>query len=275
MDITVHGHKTFCYTGGKTQDSTKPTVLFIHGALNDHSVWILQTRYLAHHGWNVLAPDLPGHGKSAGDPPQSVEAAAEFVLALMDAAGLKRAAIVGHSFGSLIALEVAGRAPERISHLVLAGTAFPMKVSPALLATSLAEPFKAIDMVNVFSHSMLAPPPSAFGPGSWLYGGARALMRRVLASNQKVNLFHTGFKACDDYTQGVAAMQRVSAPILFILGKRDQMTPAKAAQALIDQAIQGKVVVVTLDAGHQMMLEAPDGVLFAIRDFLALPVKID
>jgi len=43
--------------------------VFIHGVLNDHSVWILQSRYLAHHNWNVLAIDLPGHGKSGGEPP--------------------------------------------------------------------------------------------------------------------------------------------------------------------------------------------------------------
>jgi pimeloyl-ACP methyl ester carboxylesterase len=267
MKINVNGHTTFCYTGGKTYDGTQPTLVFVHGALNDHSVWILQTRYMAHHGWNVLAPDLPGHGKSAGDPPLTVEAAADFVLALIDAAGLERVAIVGHSFGSLIALEVAGRAPERIRHLVLAGTAFPMKVSAALLSMSLNAPLKAIDMVNVFSHSTLAPPPSALGPGSWLYGGSRALMLRVLASNPTVNLFHAGFKACDDYTHGAAAMRQVTAPTLFILGQRDQMTPAKAAQLLVDHAANSKVVV--LDAGHQMMLEAPDGVLFAIRDFLA------
>ena len=84
MELVVHGSKTFCYTGGKPFDAAKPTVIFLHGVLNDHSVWILQTRSLAHHGWNVLAPDLPGHGKSAGDPPTSVEAAADFVLALMD-----------------------------------------------------------------------------------------------------------------------------------------------------------------------------------------------
>ncbi|MCB2044164.1 MAG: alpha/beta fold hydrolase, partial [Rhodoferax sp.] len=88
MELVVHGSKTFCYTGGKPFDAQKPTVIFLHGVLNDHSVWILQTRSLAHHGWNVLAPDLPGHGKSAGDPPTSVEAAADFVLALMDAAGV-------------------------------------------------------------------------------------------------------------------------------------------------------------------------------------------
>ena len=86
MKLTVSGHETFCYTGGKPYDGTKPTVVFIHGVLNDHSVWTLQTRYFAHHGWNVLAPDLPGHCRSAGDPPRTVEQAAAFVIALLDAA---------------------------------------------------------------------------------------------------------------------------------------------------------------------------------------------
>ena len=184
----------------------------------------------------------------------------------MDAAGVARVALAGHSFGSLMALEAAARAPARVSHLMLVGTAFPMKVAPALLETSLQQPLKAIDMVNVFSHSMLAPPPSALGPGTWIYGGSRALMRRVLASNPNVNLFHLGFKACDDYRNGEAAMLQVQAPVLFILGKRDQMTPARAAQPLIAKAQNAKVVL--LDAGHQMMLEAPDGVLGAMREFL-------
>ena len=267
MDITVNGHETFCYTAGKAFDPAKPTVVFVHGALNDHSVWILQSRYLANHGWNVLALDLPGHGKSAGSAPQTVEAAAEFVLALIDAAGLSRVALVGHSFGSLIALEVAARAPTRTSHLVLAGTAFPMKVSPVLLDASLHTPQKAIDMVTVLSHSMLAAPPSALGPGTWLHGNTKVLMRRLLAGNPRENIFHLGFKACDAYAGGEAAMQKVAAPILFVLGRRDQMAPAKAAQALVRGAKNGTVALV--DAGHQMMTEAPDAVLFAIRDFLA------
>ena len=267
MYLQVNGHPTFCYTGGKPFDTAKPTVVFVHGALNDHSVWILQTRYLAHHGWNVLAPDLPGQGKSAGEPPATVEAGADFVLALLDAAKLERVALVGHSFGSLIALEASARAPQRVSHLVLAGTAFPMKVSPALLDASLNQPHQAIDMVTVFSHSMMAPPPSALGPGTWLHGSSKALMRRLLASNPRVNFFHAGFKACDAYTGGDTAMAKVSAPTLFVLGIRDQMTLPKAAQPLINAAKNGKVVMV--DAGHQMMTEAPDAVLFAIRDFLA------
>ena len=266
MHLTVNGHKTYCYTGGKAFDPARPSVLFIHGVLNDHSVWILQSRYFANHGWNVLAADLPGHCKSAGAPPDSVAQAADFVLALLDAAGLAQAALVGHSFGSLAVLEATALAPERVSKLALVGTAYPMRVSPALLDGALNQPLQAIDMVNTYSHSMLAPPPSALGPGTWLYGSSRALMRRVLASNTSANLFHTGFKACDDYRNGEAAIQRVSCPTLFLLGRDDQMTLPKSAQTLIDQARQGRVV--SVPAGHQMMTEAPDATLFALKDFL-------
>jgi pimeloyl-ACP methyl ester carboxylesterase len=266
MKFIVNEHSTYCYTGGKPFDAAKPTLIFIHGVLNDHSVWILQTRYLANHGWNVLALDLPGHCRSAGKPPATVEDAADFVIALMDAAGLEKAALVGHSLGSLIALEAASRAPERISQLVLVGAAFPMKVSPALLEASLNEPMKALEMVNVFSRSTLAPPPSAMGPGTWVYGASMALGRRVLASNTRVNLFHAGFKACDSYTHGEAAMEQVSCPVLFVLGSVDQMTPPKAAQGLIQKARDGKVVI--LPGGHQQMNETPEPMLAALNGFL-------
>ena len=266
MLLTVNGARTFCYTGGKAFDPAQPTVVFIHGVLNDHSVWILQTRYFANHGWNVLAVDLPGHCKSEGEPPRSVEEAADFVVALLDAAGVQKAALVGHSFGALVALEAAARAPERVTHLALVGIAFPMKVSPALLENAEHHPFKAIEMVNVYSHSMLAPPPSALGPGTWLYGGSRALMRHVLASNRKVNVFHRGFVACDSYAGGEAAIAKVQCPVLFLLGTNDAMTPPKAARSLQDRAKNGRTVLV--EGGHQMMTETPDAVLFALRDFL-------
>ena len=55
MYINVNGVQSYVYTAGKALDAAQPTVVFIHGVLNDHSVWILQSRYLANHGWNVLA----------------------------------------------------------------------------------------------------------------------------------------------------------------------------------------------------------------------------
>lgn len=270
MYLTVNGAATYCYTGGKPFDAAKPTAVLIHGVLNDHSVWALQSRYLANHGWNVLAVDLPGHSRSSGEAPASVEAAADFIAALLDAAGVQRAALVGHSWGSLIALEAASRLGERVSHLALVGTAYPMKVSPALIDASLNEPEKALRMVNVFSRSTLASPS---GAGFWVYGTGLALGRRVLRSNRQVNVFHRGFVACDSYAGGDAAMARITCPVLFALGEQDQMTTPKAAQGLIGVArAAGKAVTVThLPVGHHQMTEAPDATLFAIRDFLAAP----
>lgn len=273
MHISVSNQKIYAYAGGKPLDPAQPTLVFIHGVLNDHSVWILQTRYFAHHGFNVLAVDLPGHGKSEGHCPKTVEEAAEFVLKLLDALGVKKAGLIGHSWGSLIALHAASLAPERVSHLAMVGTAFPMKVSPALLDAALNAPMKAIEMVNTFSHSMLAPPPSALGPGTWLYGGSRALMRRVLASNANENVFYTGFQACDRYEGAFEALNRLLAltkseqpALLFIVGQADQMTTPKAAQALIDKAPSAKVARVA--GGHALMTEAPEETLAALQDFL-------
>ena len=271
MELIVNNAKTYCYTGGKPLDAAKPTVVFIHGVLNDHSVWILQSRYLANHGYNVLAVDLPGHCRSAGEAPSTVEEAADFIAALLDAAGVQKAALVGHSWGSLIALEAASRLKERVTHLVLVGTAFPMKVSPVLIEASLNEPMKALNMINVFSRSTLAAPPSALGPGTWVFGAGMALGRRVLASNPTVNVFHRGFKACDSYANGEQAMGGITCPVLFVLGAQDQMTQPRAAQPLIAKArATGKTVqVATLPVGHHQMTETPDETLFAIRDFLS------
>ena len=127
MHIQVNGAAIYCHTGGKAFDAAKPTVVLIHGVLCDHSVWALQSRYMANHGWNVLAVDLPGHCRSGGDAPASVEQGAAFVAALLDALGIDRAALIGHSWGSLIALEAAAQLGPRVSHLVLVGTAYPMK----------------------------------------------------------------------------------------------------------------------------------------------------
>ena len=270
MKLSVNDRYTYCYTGGKSFNAAQPTVVFIHGVLNDHSVWALQSRYLAHHGWNVLAVDLPGHCQSGGEAPSSVEEAADFIIALLDAAGVPQAALVGHSWGSLIALEAAARLKERVSHLVLVGTAFPMKVSQALLDSSLHQPMTALKVVNVLSRSTLAPPPSALGPGTWVHGASLALGRRVLASNASVNVFHRGFNACDSYVNGEAAIAAITCPVLFVLGAHDQMTHPKAAQGLIAAARKaGKTVkLATLAVGHHQMTEAPDDTLFAIRDFL-------
>jgi pimeloyl-ACP methyl ester carboxylesterase len=264
MIVTVQGVDAYCYTGGKAFDPARPSAIFIHGAQNDHSVWCLQSRYFAHHGFNVLALDLPGHGRSKGPAKDSVEAMADWVLALMDAAGVDKALLIGHSMGSLIALEASHKAPARVTQLALLGTTYPMKVSDALLDTSKNNEQAAIDMVNIFSHSSMAQKPSCPGPGFYTMGGARRLMQRMSQINPE-QLFYTDFFACNAYANGQAAAEAVDCPTLFIFGGKDMMTPARSTKLLTTAIAHGRVVQV--DAGHQMMAEQPDAVLDALFAF--------
>jgi pimeloyl-ACP methyl ester carboxylesterase len=262
--INVQGKQAYCHTGGKPFDPALPTILFIHGAQNDHSVWALQSRYFAHHGFGVLAVDMPGHGRSEGPALESVEAMADWLLALLSAAGAERALLAGHSMGSLIALEASLRSPERVSGLALLGTTYPMKVSDALLETSRTDEGRAIDMVNIWSHSTLAPKPSAPGPGFWMLGASRRLMQRMSQHNPD-HLFYTDFSACNAYANGQAAAEAVRCPTLFVLGARDMMTPPRSTKLLTQAISHGKIV--TVDAGHSLMSEQPDAVLDALYAF--------
>jgi pimeloyl-ACP methyl ester carboxylesterase len=266
MELTVNAHPAYAYTGGKPFDPALPCVVFLHGALHDHSVWMLAARWFAHHGYAVLAPDLPGHARSAGGPLESVEALGAWTLALLDAAGVAKAAFVGHSMGSLIGLEAAARAPERATRLVMVGTAYPMKVSQALLDTARDRPLEAIDMVNTFSHSTHAAKPSYPGPGMWLHGSNRALMRRVQAMQRDVNLFHHDFSVCDRYAHGLEAAAAVTCPTTFVLGATDQMTNPRQTREFA-AALKARSVV--LPAGHALMTEAPDALLAALRGALS------
>jgi pimeloyl-ACP methyl ester carboxylesterase len=264
MNLTVHAADAYCYTGGKAFDAALPTVVFIHGAQNDHTVWALQTRYFAHHGFGVLAVDLPGHGRSKGAALSTVEAMATWLLDVLDGAGVQQALLVGHSMGSLVALEVACQAPGRVTGLALVGTTYPMKVADALLATSRDDEPRAIEMVNIWSHSGIAQKPSAPGPGFYVMHGARRLMQRMSALNPH-QLFFTDFSACNNYANGAIAAASVTCKTLFLFGTKDMMTPARSTKTLTSSIAHGKTVMV--DAGHQMMSEAPDAVLDALFAF--------
>lgn len=268
MQLTINNHSAYAYTGGKRFDPALPTAVFIHGAQNDHSVWGLQTRYFAHHGFSVLAVDLPGHGRSDGHALSSVEAMADWLNALLDAAGVQKAVLIGHSMGSLIALEAASRQAKRVAGVALVGTAYPMKVSTALLEAARDREPAAIDMVNIWSHSSIAQKPSAPGPGFYVPGGSRRLMQRVSQRNPE-KVFFTDFSACNAYANGEQAAASLAAQgcaALFLLGLKDMMTPAKAAATLQAQLPHSQVV--KLEAcGHALMAEQPDRVLDALFAF--------
>ncbi|MFZ9432680.1 MAG: alpha/beta fold hydrolase [Burkholderiaceae bacterium] len=266
MMIRFGDHQAYAYTGGKPFDPALPCVVFIHGALHDHSAWTLPARWLAHHGHSVLAVDQPGHMRSIGPVCSTVEAIGQWLLELLNQVGPRQVTLVGHSMGSLIALEAAAQAPDRIQTLVMVGTAYPMVVSDALLEAARERPAQGIEMVNNFSISTWASKPGYPGPGFWLHGGNRALMHRVLASNAQHNLFSHDFRLCNDYRGAEVAMPRVKAHSHLVLGARDQMTLVKATAALR----QGlSAAVHTVAAGHGLMHEDPEDFLRVLRAITA------
>lgn len=263
--------RLYAYTGGRPFDAVRPTVVFLHGAQCDHSVWILQSRYLAHHGYSVLALDLPGHMRSEGPPLDSVEAIADRVAAALQAARVERMIVVGHSMGSLIALEVGRRLPEAVCGVVLVATAFPMRVADPLLNATRDAPAEALDMINVWSHSASIQgfdrKPSNPGPGfSNVWQGLR-LMQRIHARDGR-DVLPVDFANCNRYAGGIDAAAALKCPALFVLGASDSMTPPRSAKTLIE-ACRNAEVVTLRGAGHSLMAEDPDGVRDAIARFAA------
>ena len=263
--------RLYAYTGGKPFDAAKPTVVFVHGAQHDHSVWILQSRYLAHHGYSVLAVDLPGHMRSAGPALESVEAIADRLAGALAVANVERSIVVGHSMGSLVALEVARRLPDAVRGVGLVATAFPMRVADALLGATRASPGEALDMINVWSHSPSIAgfdrKPSNPAPGFSIMWQNLRLMQQVHRRNGD-SVLPADFAACNRYAAGLEAAAALPCPALFVLGASDVMTPPRAARALIDACRDAEVVTLP-HAGHALMAENPNGVREALVRFAA------
>ena len=178
MQLSVNGIDTFIATGGRPFDPALPAVAMLHGAGFDHSTWALHSRWFAHHGYGVLAPDLPGHGRSSGAPLSSIAEMADWTAALLDASGATKAWLVGHSMGSLIALETAARHPAKVTALSLIGTAAIMTVGPDLLKAAEANDHAAIDMVSIWGLGFKAELGGSLAPGL-----------RLLPCRGKRNLF--------------------------------------------------------------------------------------
>ena len=262
MNFKVNGKAVFAYTAAHELDPGKPTMVFVHGAGLDHSLFGLQSRYFGYHGWNVLALDLPGHGRSEGPPLPSVEATADWVFAVLDSQKIDSCSVVGHSLGSLIALECAARKPERVERIALIGTAFPMKVGEAFMEAARKNEQTAFDMETIWGHAAQVPLGGNPNPGMWMYGDTLARLARLAPG-----VLYNDLKACNDYAAGLSSAAKVKCPVLMILGKRDVMTPTRAAQELA-AALKAKTAVIDF-SGHSLMAEAPDATLDALIGFFA------
>jgi pimeloyl-ACP methyl ester carboxylesterase len=177
---------------------------------------------------------------------------------LLKQAPAEKFCIVGHSMGALVALECAARVPSRVERIALIGVAYPMKVGEAFLEAAKRDHYDAFDMHTIWGHAAQVPLGGDPTPGMWMYGETQARLERLAPG-----VLYNDLKACNDYVlEG-----EVACPALFILGKRDVMTPPRNASDLVKKISNSKSVVVDL-SGHSLMAEAPDATLDALIDFL-------
>jgi pimeloyl-ACP methyl ester carboxylesterase len=262
MELMVDGNKVFAATGGPEFDPRLPTLVFIHGAGSDRTGWRLQTRYFAHHGRSVLAIDLPGHGRSQGACLTSIEALADFIPKLLDAAGVDKAALIGQSMGALTALECGARHPERVWALALLGIAATMPVHPELLDAAHKHEHKSMELIAHWGIGRKLAMGGMRTPGLWLTGEVLRVSEQAQPGSIGVDM-----AACNAYQGALAAAEKIACPTMFILGDADQMTPASKARALIDK-VQGARLVVIKGTGHMIATERPDETLAALKEIV-------
>lgn len=266
MELSVTGKRCELSTGGVSfapAASPWPAVILIHGAAHDKDAWLTVARGLTASGCAVLAPDLPGHGQSEGPALGSIDALADWLAALVNAAGLDRAMLVGHSMGSLVALACAARYPQCVSRLALLGTSIPMPVAQPLLARSTDDPDAVRRLMTEYSASKRFLLAGSGGHGLWGPGITLAIMRRSPPGVLAIDL-----ALCDGYHAGLDAATQVKCPTLLLTGRRDRMTPRRNLSPLQSALAEAQRVEIP-DCGHAMMSEQPLAVVRELLSFLA------
>lgn len=258
--IRIDGRAVYVGNGSGHPHADAESVVFVHGAGMDHTVWALPARYFARQGLSVAAVDLPGHGRSEGPPFDGIDAMAAWLGEVLDALAMSTAAVVGHSMGSLVAYRFASTMPDRCRALALLGTSAPMPVTDPLLNAAKDNHHAAIDMANTWSHSTGTLGSNA-NPGVWMLGVGERLLERSAPG-----VFHADLTACNTFdANGDVAFD---CPVLVIAGDDDMMTPARAGLDVARSLPNARVVRLE-GCGHAMLNERPNEVLDALISVVA------
>jgi pimeloyl-ACP methyl ester carboxylesterase len=232
------------------------TVVLIHGAAMDSSVWRYQAAALADAGFVPLAVDLPGHGTSEGEPSTTVGGYAGWLLAYLRMIG-ESVHLVGHSMGGLVALASAAAEPERVQSVVLIGVADPMAVNPDLLEGTKDGDLSMFPAMVGWMHAR-----DPIEVPEWTTQDTLEVILRAAPG-----VAHADLTACDTFGPVAPTAEKVAAPMCLILGEQDAMTRPARAAAIADAAPHATTVIVE-GAGHLVPVERPGVVNEALIGFL-------
>jgi pimeloyl-ACP methyl ester carboxylesterase len=262
VDLRLNDRIVYYANGGIAYDAGKRSLVFVHGAGMDHTVWTLYTRYFARNGYNVFAFDLPGHGRSEGAALESIEAMAKWLLAALGALGITQATLAGHSMGSLIALHAAAASSGLAHNLALLGFSHPMQVGRPLLEAARNNDHAAIDMMMIWGHDHLAQIGGNAMAGMGIVTPAQRIVERAAPG-----VLFADLNACHTYAGGEASAQALDCPVTLILAERDRMTPVRSARAFLKYFRHAESIVLS-ECGHGMLAERPEETYRALAQAL-------
>lgn len=280
----------------RNRDGAKVPVLFANGWSCSDAYWGKLLPALESAGHPCLLPDTRGHGRSGLPRPPgrgarnltiddvSMPRIARDLAATLDAAGVPRALVVGHSMGVQTALELYRFAPDRVAGLVLiAGTA--ENPAKTFYGTGLGDHLFPIGAAVVrFLPEVLAPVWATIGPAAVGHAGARlAKAAGPKATKEDLHPYLLHLRSTDPAVlvlmaaamrahSAVDLLGRIEVPTLVVAAGADVFTPARCSEA-IHHRVAGSELLSFAEAGHTLPVEEPEALTAAIDDFVARRVS--
>tara|TARA_A100000164_G_scaffold86640_1_gene74436 strand:- start:524 stop:1267 length:744 start_codon:yes stop_codon:yes gene_type:complete len=244
-------------TSGKDIDKNKSTILLIHGSGLTHIVWSLHEQFYVSQGFNVLSVDLPGHGNSEGPSLDSIEAISDWIKSLMKKIDISKIIIIGHSQGSLVAIDFSSRYPELTEKIILVAGSNKMPVNQDLIDLAEAGDEKAVLLMMKWGYE-----------GSKAFIGGNPVKKIVNSARDIREVLAVDLKACNNYKNGEEAIKNINCPTLCIFGDLDKMVPVKVGLKMSEQIKNSETKIIS-DCGHMIIFEKAFEMRKLVKEFLS------
>ena len=246
----------FVSTGGMDFDKKKPSILLMHGSGLTHIVWSLHEQFYATQGYNVLSVDLPGHGNSEGPSLKSIEEISDWIKSLMNALDINKLIIIGHSQGSLVAIDFAARYPNLINGLVLVAGSYKMPVNQDLIDYAEEGDEKAVLLMMKWGYE-----------GSKAFIGGNPVKKIINSSREIREVLAVDLNACNNYKGGKESLGKINCSTLCIFGDLDKMVPLEVGNKMSSMIKNAEKKVIN-NCGHMIIFEKAFEMRKTVKEFL-------
>ena len=243
MIFEVENKEVFASDAGISFDKKKHTIILIHGAGQSHIVWSLTEKYLSNQGCNVFSLDLPGHGNSEGESLKSIEKIADWLEKVITKIGIDELTILGHSQGCLIALEYNYKFSKKVKNLIFVAGSYKLPVNQDLIDMSLSGDMESLNLIMKWG----------YGHSKQFIGGNP--LSKILGSTREIReILAIDLIACNNYKNGIKAIERIKCSTLFIFGELDKMITVDKGKEFAALVPNSKIHVIK-NCGHMITLE--------------------